>query len=81
MNRCYREKVIDPAYLFSDCGTRGAAEFMLEGVYLESDASFPLASRQTYRLRVGAFFDFKGGRIARVPRRQLTALLSPFPVA
>ncbi len=66
MNRCYREKVIEPVFLFSDCGTRGAAEFMLEGVYLESDADLPPASRQTYRLRVGAFFEFKDGKIARV---------------
>ncbi len=66
MNRCYREKVLDPVFLVGEGAERGAAEFMLEGVYLESDAGLPPASRQSYRLRVGAFFEFREGRIARV---------------
>ncbi len=66
MNRCYSEQVIDPVFLSSADGTRGAAEFMLEGRYLETDGDLPPASGQTYRLRVGAFFDIIDGRIARV---------------
>lgn len=66
MNRCYSEQVIDPVFLSSADGTRGAAEFMLEGRYLETDSDLPPASGQTYRLRVGAFFDIVDGRIARV---------------
>jgi steroid delta-isomerase-like uncharacterized protein len=66
MNRCYSEQVIDPVFLTSADGTRGAAEFMLEGRYLETDSDLPPASGQTYRLRVGAFFDIVDGRIARV---------------
>lgn len=32
MNRCYREKVLDPVFLVGEGAERGAAEFMLEGV-------------------------------------------------
>lgn len=66
MNRCYAERVIDPLLLVSPDGTRGAAEFMLEGRYLKSDEGLPPASGQAYRLRVGAFFEIRDGRIARV---------------
>ena len=66
MNRCYREQVIDPVLLTSADGTRGAAEFMLEGEYLATDAGLPPASGQSYRLRVGAFFAITDGRITRV---------------
>lgn len=66
MNRCYSEQVIDPVFLASPEGSRVAAEFQLEGRYLETDGDLPPASGQTYRLRVGAFFAIVDGRIARV---------------
>ncbi|WP_323810157.1 ketosteroid isomerase-related protein [Sphingobium baderi] len=66
MNRCYKERVIDPVFLSSGDGTRAAAEFQLEGEYLQTDSDLPPARGQRYRLRVGAFFDIVDGRIARV---------------
>lgn len=66
MNRCYKERVIDPVFLASANGARAAAEFMLEGAYLQTDSDLPPASGQTYRLRVGTFFEIRDGRIARV---------------
>ena len=66
MNRCYREQVIDPLFLTSADGERAAAEFMLDGHYLETDSDLPSATGQTYHLRVGAFFDLRDGLIARV---------------
>lgn len=67
MNRCYKEEVISPVFMVSADGSRGAAEFMLSGTYLESDGTeLPPARGQTYKLRVGAFFEFKDGRITRV---------------
>lgn len=66
MNRCYAEQVIDPVFLQGENGARGAAEFMLEGRYLETDDGLPPASGQTYRLRVGTFFEFGDGLITRV---------------
>lgn len=66
MNRCYAEQVIDPVFLEGENGARGAAEFMLEGRYLETDDGLPPARGQTYRLRVGTFFEFGDGLITRV---------------
>jgi steroid delta-isomerase-like uncharacterized protein len=66
MNRCYAEQVIDPVFLTSANGTRAAAEFMLDGRYLVSDEGLPPAKGQTYRLRVGAFFELADGKITRI---------------
>lgn len=66
MDDCYSEQVIEPQLFVSDDGTRGAAEFMLEGRYLKTDGDLPLANGQRYRLRVGTFFAFRDGKIARV---------------
>jgi steroid delta-isomerase-like uncharacterized protein len=66
MNRCYRERVIDPVFLAAPDGARGAAEFQLDGEYLATDEGLPAAHGQRYHLRVGAFFAIADGRIARV---------------
>lgn len=66
MNRCYRECVIDPVVLISVDGAGAAAEFQLEGEYLQTDGDLPPARGQRYHLRVGAFFEIIDGRIARV---------------
>ncbi|MDY6982485.1 MAG: ketosteroid isomerase-related protein [Pseudomonadota bacterium] len=66
MERCYKEQVIDPVILVSEDGTRAAAEFMLSGTYLQTDSDLPPAKGQTYRLRVGTFFELANGRITRV---------------
>lgn len=66
MNRCYAEQVIDPVIMASPDGSRAAAEFMLDGRYLETDEGLPEAKGQPYRLRVGAFFEISDGRISRV---------------
>ena len=66
MNRCYRERVIGPVFLTSADGARAAAEFQLEGEYLQTDSDLPPARGQRYQLRVGTFFDIVDGRIARV---------------
>ncbi|OAN56625.1 ketosteroid isomerase-related protein [Sphingobium sp. TCM1] len=66
MNRCYRETVHDPVFMASGDGSRGAAEFDLSGTYLSTDGDLPPASGQGYCLRVGTFFAFRDGRIARV---------------
>jgi steroid delta-isomerase-like uncharacterized protein len=66
MNECYRETVYDLAVMTSPDGTRAAAEFMLRGRYLETDGGLPPASGQRYKLRVGAFFEIRRGKIARI---------------
>ncbi|MFZ2994771.1 ketosteroid isomerase-related protein [Sphingobium sp.] len=66
MNQRYREQVIDPVFMASPDGQRGAAEFWLEGSYLATDGDLPPARGQTYRLRVGAFFEIVDSKIVRV---------------
>lgn len=64
MNRCYREQVVDLVVMVN--GNRAAAEFVIDGHYLVAEDGLPPAHGQTYRLPVGAFFDLRDGKIARV---------------
>ncbi|MBB5039260.1 ketosteroid isomerase-related protein [Prosthecobacter dejongeii] len=66
MDRSYREEVTELAVMPHADGTRAAAEFYILGTYLQTDDGLPPATGQTYRLRVGAFFDIRDGKIARV---------------
>ncbi len=65
MDRCYREAVED-LVIFTGPDNRAAAEFFIRGEYLATDPGLPEARGQTYRLRVGAFFEARGGKITRV---------------
>ncbi|WP_295316525.1 ketosteroid isomerase-related protein [Roseobacter sp.] len=69
MNRCYDEKLSDMVIFISPDGTRGAAEYTVNGTYLSTDSGLPEARGQTYRLPAGSFFDIRDGRIARVTTR------------
>jgi steroid delta-isomerase-like uncharacterized protein len=66
MDRSYKETVEDLVVFSSTDPTRAAAEFYIRGQYLATDAGLPEATGQTYHLRVGAFFDIRDGKIARV---------------
>lgn len=66
MDRSYQEEVTELVVMAHDNGTRAAAEFYILGTYLNTDEGLPEASGQTYRLRVGAFFDIRDGKVARV---------------
>jgi len=66
MERCYRERVEDLVVMASADGQRAAAEFIIRGTYLAADEGLPPATGQTYILPVGAFFELRDGRIARV---------------
>ena len=66
MNRCYREEVTDLVVLTDPEGSRAAAEFMVDGTYLETDEGLPEASGQRYRLPAGAFFEIRGDKVARI---------------
>jgi steroid delta-isomerase-like uncharacterized protein len=65
MDRCYRETVEDLA-IFTGPDNRAAAEFFIRGEYLATDEGLPEARGQHYRLRVGAFFEARGGKLTRV---------------
>ncbi|MCA0919230.1 ketosteroid isomerase-related protein [Pseudooceanicola nanhaiensis] len=66
MERCYKEELTDMVIFANPEGTRGAAEFIVNGTYLVTDAGLPEAKGQTYRLPGGSFFDLKDGKISRV---------------
>lgn len=53
MSRCYDENLTDMVIFANEEGTRAAAEYIVNGVYLETDAGLPEARKQTYRLPVG----------------------------
>ena len=66
MNRCYKETLTDIVIMENGDGTRGAAEFVVNGQYLVTDEGLPEAKGQTYRLPAGAFFEIRDGRVARI---------------
>lgn len=66
MNRCYRERLTDIVIMESADGTRGAAEFVVNGEYLVTDEGLPEANGQTYVLPAGAFFEVRDGKVARI---------------
>lgn len=66
MNRCYRENLTDMVIFEAEGGTRAAAEYLVNGTYLETDEGLPEADGQTYRLPAGSFFSLEDGLITRV---------------
>lgn len=66
MDRCYREEVTELTVMAHESGNRASAEFYILGTYKDTDEGLPPANGQTYRLRVGAFFDIRDGKVARV---------------
>lgn len=66
MTETYRETLTDLVVFANDAGTRGAAEFTVNGTYLKTDPGLPEARGQTYVLTAGGFFTLKDGRITRV---------------
>ena len=70
MDRFYRERIEDLVVLVDTTGNRAAAEFMVHGTYIATDASLPdtlpPADRQSYVLPAGAFFTLRDGRVARI---------------
>lgn len=66
MNRNYQEQLHEVVVMASRDGSRGAAEFVVHGVYKNSDEGLPPAKGQTYVLPAGAFFEIREGKVARV---------------
>ncbi|KIC15999.1 ketosteroid isomerase-related protein [Leisingera sp. ANG-Vp] len=66
MSRCYKEELTDMVIFSAENGTRAAAEFIVNGTYLQTDEGLPDAKGQTYRLPGGSFFELKDGKISRV---------------
>lgn len=66
MNHHYKEQLVEMVVMANEDGSRGAAEFVVLGEYLNTDEGLPEANGQTYRLPAGAFFDIRDGKVARI---------------
>lgn len=66
MNACYEENVKNLVVMGNEDGTRAAAEFIIEGTYIQTDVGLPPASGQQYSLTCGAFFEISYNKIVRV---------------
>ena len=66
MEASYREQLHDVVVMATTDGTRAGAEYVVHGEYLSDDEGLPPAHGQRYVLPGGAFFEVRGGRIARV---------------
>lgn len=66
MTHHYKETLTEITVMISKDGTRAAAEFNVNGEYLNTDSELPPANGQTYQLPAGAFFVIRDGKIARV---------------
>ncbi|WP_439523771.1 ketosteroid isomerase-related protein [Marivita sp.] len=66
MARCYDETLTELVVFVAEDGTRGAAEYMVNGTYLATDSGLPEAKGQGYRLPAGSFFSLTDGKISRV---------------
>lgn len=66
MERSYREQLRDIVIIGDGTSGRVAAEYVVEGQYLNTDEGLPPATGQRYTLPGGAFFELRGGKISRV---------------
>jgi steroid delta-isomerase-like uncharacterized protein len=66
MSRCYREELTDIVLLTAEDRSRAAAEYVVNGTYLETDDGLPEAQGQRYCLPAGSFFTLRDGLIGRI---------------
>ncbi len=66
MDRHYDEFLDHMIIMATADGKNASAEFICNGTYKVTADGLPEAKGQKYRLPVGAFFDIKDGKIARV---------------
>jgi steroid delta-isomerase-like uncharacterized protein len=66
MNLCYEERIHGLEIFVSEDGKRAATEYIVDGVYKTTDSGLPEARGQRYSVAGGAFFDVRGGKVARV---------------
>lgn len=66
MTQSYRETLTDMVIFATTDGTRAAAEYTVNGTYLQTDPGLPEARGQSYILPAGSFFELSDGKISRV---------------
>lgn len=66
MNDCYDETLTDLVLMAEPTGSRVACEFVVNGVYKQTDGDLPPATGQTYVLPAGSFLEIADGLITRI---------------
>lgn len=66
MTHNYKETLTEITVMVSKDGSRAAAEFVVNGSYLNTDSGLPPATGQKYVLPAGTFFELRDGKISRV---------------
>ena len=66
MARYYRETLRDIEVMVAPGGGRAAAEFTVDGTYVETASGMPPANGQSYALNAGIFFEIDDEKITRV---------------
>ncbi len=64
MDTCYREQIRDLVVMGN--GSRGAAEFIVDGEYVVTDTGLPDAAGQKYSIRAAIFAEERDGLIGRM---------------
>lgn len=64
MDTCYREQIRDLVVMGN--GSRGAAEFVVDGEYVVTDSGLPEATGQKYSIRAAIFAEEREGKISRM---------------
>lgn len=64
MDTCYREQIRDLVVMGN--GARGAAEFIVDGEYIQTDGGLPTATGQRYSIRAAIFAEERDGKIGRM---------------
>ncbi len=66
MQQSYREQLSAISIAANADGSKGSAEYVVQGRYLQTDEGLPVATGQGYELPGGAFFTIEDGKITRV---------------
>ncbi len=66
MDKHYDENLDQMTFFTSDSVGHLSAEFICNGIYKVTAEGLPEAKRQTYSIRVGAFFEIKNNKIIRI---------------
>lgn len=66
MHQHYREEIKDLKVLTQPEGRLAAAEYIVDGAYIKTQAPFPAAQGQRYAIRAHSFFAIEDGLITRV---------------
>lgn len=66
MDTAYEETLTDMVFLTEPTDSRVAVEFVVNGIYKQSEPGLPEAHNQPYRLPAAAFLEVNAGKITRV---------------